>query len=339
MSDVAGTPGPAAVSAGKDRPGVPAGDEFAPLPAGLASLAGPAAEVDIEVQPTPRRHPWRWVAWVVVVVLAAMLVHAVAFNSNFGWSIVGQYLFAHQILFGLLRTLELTAVAMIIGIVGGTVLATMRLSESRLISGSSWLYIWFFRGTPVLVQLLFWYNLGYLYPHLSIGIPFGPTFWSISASRAISSLTAAIFGLGLNEAAYMSEIVRAGITSVDVGQTDAALAVGMSKRMTMNRIILPQAMRYIIPPTGNELIGMLKTTALVSVVALAELLYSAQQIYTQNYEIIPLLVVVSIWYLVVTSILMVLQGRLERYYGRGSGKDYGARLLRVRLPGHGTPAE
>ena len=188
-------------------------------------------------------------------------------------------------------------------------------------SSSSWFYIWFFRGTPVLVQLLFWYNVAALYPKIDLGIPFGPSFIHADANTLITPFRAAILGLGLNEGAYMAEIVRAGMISVDKGQSDAALSLGMSRLQTLRTIVLPQAMRVIIPPTGNETISMLKTTSLASVITVTELLYSAELIYAVNYKVIPLLLTVSVWYLACTSLLYIGQGYLERYYGRGTGAD------------------
>jgi polar amino acid transport system permease protein len=234
---------------------------------------------------------------------------------------VGEFLFDQRILEGLVVTLELTVIAMAIGIVFGVVLAVMRLSPNPLISGSSWLYIWFFRGTPVLVQLLFWYNIAALYPKIGLGIPFGPAFVHPDANTLITAFRAAVLGLGLNEGAYMAEIVRAGIISVDEGQSDAARSLGMTRLQTLRRIVLPQAMRVIIPPTGNETISMLKTTSLASVITVTELLYSSQLIYSVNFKPIPLLIVVSVWYLACTSILYVGQYYLERYYGRGATRE------------------
>jgi polar amino acid transport system permease protein len=211
----------------------------------------------------------------------------------------------------------------------GVVLAVMRLSPNPLVSGSSWLYIFFFRGTPVLVQLLFWYNIGALYPQISLGIPFGPAFVHPDANTLITAYRAAILGLGLNEGAYMAEIIRAGIISVDEGQSDAARSLGMTRLQTMRRIVLPQAMRVIIPPTGNETISMLKTTSLASAIAVPELLYAVENIFSQNFKEIPLLIDASIWYLVCTSILYVGQYYLERYYGRGSTRQQEAGLATV----------
>jgi polar amino acid transport system permease protein len=284
-----------------------------------------------EIRAVPVRHTGRWVAAAIVLVLAVALVHSVAANARFEWHVVGSYLFDERILEGLRVTLELTVIAMAIGILLGVVLAIMRLSPNPLVSGASWLYIWFFRGTPVLVQLLFWYNIAALYPKIGIGVPFGPSFIHADANKLITPFTAAILGLGLNEGAYMAEIVRAGIISVDEGQADAARSLGMTRLQTMRRIVLPQAMRVIIPPTGNETISMLKTTSLVSVIAVGDLLYGAQIIYALNFKTIQLLIVASIWYLACTSILYVGQFYLERHYGRGSSREQGLTpLQRIR---------
>jgi polar amino acid transport system permease protein len=241
-----------------------------------------------------------------------------ATNPNYGWSTVRQYLTDPRILHGLQLTLELTAAAMVIGVVLGIVLAVMRLSPNPLVSGAAWIYIWFFRGTPVLVQILFWNYIGALYPHISIGIPLGPQFAQVNIQAWITPFIAGTLALGLNEGAYMAEIVRAGIISVDEGQTEAAHALGMSRLLTLRRIILPQAMRVIIPPTGNETISMLKTSSLVAFIALGDLLYSAQIIYAANYRTIQLLIVASIWYLICTSVLYLGQYYIERRYARGT---------------------
>jgi polar amino acid transport system permease protein len=222
------------------------------------------------------RRPGRWIATAVLLFVLVAVVDSVATNPRFEWGTVGDYFFSARILHGLVLTLELTVIAMAIGIALGVVLAVMRLSPNPLVSGTSWVYIWFFRGTPVLVQILFWSFIAALYPRISLGIPFGgPVFIDGDANALITPFAAAILALGLNEAAYMAEIVRAGIISVDEGQTEAASALGMTRLQTMRRIILPQAMRVIVPPTGNETISMLKTSSLVSVVAIAELLYAA----------------------------------------------------------------
>lgn len=275
-----------------------------------------------EITAVPVRHPGRWVAAGITVLLATSLSYSVATNPRFEWSVVGDYLFSPRILDGLVVTIELTIIAMLVGIVLGVVLAVMRLSKNPLVSTTSWIYIWLFRGTPVLVQLLFWSFIAAVYPRLSIGVPFGgPEFFGAGANVLITPFVAAVLGLGLNEGAYMSEIVRAGLLSVDEGQTEAAQALGMRRMQTLRRIVLPQAMRVIIPPTGNETISMLKTTSLVSVIAYTELLYSAQLIYSQNYKQIPLLIVASIWYLAVTSVLSIGQYYVERHYARGASRE------------------
>jgi len=243
----------------------------------------------------------------------------VASNPRFEWGVVGQYFTDRAIVTGLVITLELTVIAMVMGIVIGLVLAVMRRSPVPVVSGTAWSYIWFFRGTPVLVQLLFWEFISALYPKLSLGIPFvGVAFFHGNANALITPFTAACLGLGLNEGAYMAEIVRAGILSVDEGQTEAAQSLGMTRLQTMRLIVLPQAMKVIIPPTGNETISMLKTTSLASVIAVQELLFKAQIIYARTFKTIPLLLVASIWYLIVTSILTFGQYYLERYFAKGA---------------------
>jgi polar amino acid transport system permease protein len=295
-----------------------------------------------DITAVPVRHPGRWVAAAIVFVIAVALVRSVATNPRFEWDVVGEYLFDERILEGVRVTIELTVIAMVIGVLLGILLAVMRLSPNPLVSGSSWLYIWFFRGTPVLVQILFWYYIAALYPRIDLGIPFGPSFIHGNANTLIKAFTAGILALGLNEGAYMAEIVRAGIISVPEGQSDAARSLGMSRLQTMRRIVLPQAMRVIIPPTGNETISMLKTSSLVSVIAVGELLYAAQEIYSVNFKTIPLLIVASIWYLALTSVLYVGQYYLERHYGRGFVREQyrgglGSRILQglrsFRRPG------
>jgi len=265
------------------------------------------------------RRPGRWVAAVIVLIIAASIVRAIIVNANFQWGVVGHYLFDHRILSGLLKTIELTVLSMLIGIVLGVVNAVMRRSPNPVVSGFSWLYIWFFRGTPLLVQLLFWGFAGALFHRITLGVPFGgPAIIDVSTNATITPLVAALLGLGLNEGAYMAEIVRAGMISVDEGQTDAAQSLGLSRLQTLRLIVLPQAMRVIIPPTGNETISMLKNTSLVIVLgSVFELLFAAQQIYSATYQTIPLLIVASIWYLVMTSVLYVGQYFIERRFGRG----------------------
>ena len=275
------------------------------------------------------RHPGRWVAAAILAVLAAMFVHFVATSPKLRLDLVAGYLFERSILRGLLLTLELTVVAMLVGMVLGTALAIMRLSQNPLLRTVSAGYVWLFRGTPILVQLLFWFFLGTVLPQMSVGIPFGPSFASVPTNTLITQFTAAILGLGLNEAAYMAEIVRAGIGSVDRGQTEAAHALGMSPWVTYRRIVLPQAARLIVPPTANETISMLKLTSLVLVIGLPELMTTAQLIYGRNFQQIPLLIVASIWYLVLTTVLTIVQTRIERRMSRGTGAVV---RKRIRLP-------
>ena len=267
----------------------------------------------------PVRRPGRWIASVIVLIIAASIVRAIVVNPNFQWGVVGHYLFDSRILNGILVTIELTVASMVIGIVLGVLMAVMRLSPNPLVSGFSWLYIWFFRGTPLLVQLLFWEFGGALFHHITLGVPFGgPAVIDVSYNSLITAFLAAVLGFGLNEGAYMAEIVRAGIISVDEGQSEAAQSLGMSRLQTMRLIVLPQAMRVIIPPTGNETISMLKNTSLVIVLgSVFDLLFAAQQIYAATYQTIPLLIVASIWYLAMTSVLYVGQYFIERRYGRG----------------------
>jgi polar amino acid transport system permease protein len=275
--------------------------------------AGPAQPI----KAVPVRHPGRWVAVVVIAVLVAMLVHSFLTNPNFQWDVVGQYLFSDPVLRGLRNTLILTVLSMAIGIVGGVLLAVMRLSPNPILAGAAAVYIWLFRGTPLITQLIFWNFLASLYPRLGIGIPFGPTFISVDTNAVISVFAASLLGLGLNEAAYMAEIVRGGIQSVDHGQSEAAGALGLSRAQTLRRIVLPQAMRVIVPPTGNETISMLKTTSLVVVIAYFELTVAVQTIYSRTFETIPLLIVAALWYLALTSVLSLGQMFIERRFGRG----------------------
>jgi polar amino acid transport system permease protein len=280
-----------------------------------AATARPGEQV---IEAVPLRRPGRWVAAAVVAVAAIWLAHSLVTNPGFQWGTVGEYMFSAEILKGVVMTVELTALTMLVGITLGVILAVMRLSANPLVSWASALYVWFFRGTPVLVQLIFWFNLASLYPVLKLGIPFGgPALAQGDANNLITPFLAALLGLGLNEGAYMAEIVRGGILGVDQGQNDAAKALGFTPLQTMRRVVLPQAMRMIVPPTGNQTIGMLKYTSLASVVAVAELLQSAQAIYNRTFETIPLLIVASLWYLILTTVLSVGQHYIERHYARG----------------------
>jgi polar amino acid transport system permease protein len=282
----------------------------------------PAAPRPEEITAVPVRHPGRWVASAIVLVLVVAIVKSMATDPNFEWNHVGQFLFDGRITSGVLDTIELTVASQALGVAIGILLAVMRLSPNPLIAGGSWLYVWFFRGTPVLVQLIFWYvGIAALYPTINLGVPFGPSFIHIHSSSAITGFLTIVLALGLNEGAYMSEIVRAGIISVDEGQTEAAHSLGMTRLQTMRRIVLPQAMRVILPPTGNETISMLKTTSLASVAAGTELFSEATNISNANYEVMALLIVASIWYLAMTSVLYIGQYYLERHFARGSSRE------------------
>jgi polar amino acid transport system permease protein len=289
------------------------------------------------IKAIPVRHPGRWVAAVFVVVVLCGVAYSLTTTDKYHWDIVANNFFNQRIINGLYTTLELTAIAMGVGIIGGTLLAIMRLSPNPMVSSTAWLYVYIFRGTPLLVQLLFWNFIAALYPTLVIGIPKGPVFWSGSANSLITPFIAGILGLGLNEAAYMAEIVRAGFLSVGEGQSEAAASLGMSRLQIMRHVILPQAMRVIIPPTGNETISMLKNSSLVYTIGYAELFYEVSQIYGATYQTIPLLIVASIWYLIMTSVLYVGQYFIERRYGRGFSRAAGGgggRLAGLGLSRH-----
>ena len=277
-------------------------------------------------------------AAIIVVVLLALFVYGAATNSAYDWSTVGKYLFDQRVSQAAFITLLLTAYAMTGAIILGVVLAVMRLSPNPVLRWVSWLFLWVFRGTPVYVQLVFWGLISTIYQRIDLGVPFVHQFAHIKTSSFFSYFWLAVIGLTLNEAAYMAEIVRAGITSVDEGQQEAAVALGMSWGQTMGRIVLPQAMRVIIPPTGNELISMLKTTSLVTAVPYSFELYSrTRDLAIETFNPIPLLIVASAWYLLFTSILMVAQFYLERYFARGASRTMSARQLQALATAQGMP--
>jgi len=284
--------------------------------AGDAMAGGASEGWDVSQAITAVNYP-RWALTGVAILFALYMAWLIISNEAFQWHVVFRWLFDPSVMQGLAVTLGLTVVAMALGTIIGLVLAICRLSGNRVVTRFAGIYIWFFRGTPMLVQLIFWYNLATLFPQISIAVPFGPTLVSWDTNALITPLTAAIVGLALNEAAYMAEVIRAGLISVDPGQGEAAQAFGMTRQRALRRIIIPQAMRSIIPPTGNQLISMIKGTSLVSVIAMNDLLYSVQAIYNRTFEIIPLLMVAVIWYLFITSILNLGQSYIERYYARG----------------------
>ncbi|GAA4986533.1 amino acid ABC transporter permease [Kitasatospora paranensis] len=294
----------------------------ASLPSARAVAPGPAEPVPAQqLTAVPVRHWGRWIAAALAVLALIGTVGSLAKNPNLHWDVVGHYLFADLIFEGLATTLWLTAAAMAVGLALGTLVAVMRLSASPVLYGLSSLFVWAFRGTPLLIQIIFWAYAAALYKHVMIGIPFTTvTFVSFDTNALLSPAVAALLALGLNEAAYASEIVRAGIQSVDPGQAEAAQSLGMKPALTMRRIVLPQAMRVIIPPMGNETINMLKTTAYVSVIGAHDLMSNIQDVYAQNYQVIPMLVVAALWYLSLTSLLGVPQAWLERRYGRGTAR-------------------
>ena len=275
-----------------------------------------------EIRAVPVRHPGRWVGAAVTLIIALSLINSAVNNPRIEWNVVGDYLFDSSVLDGVLLTVELTVLCMVAGILIGVLMAVLRLSPNPVLSGLSWLYIWFFRGLPRLVLILFVFFISALYPQITIGVPFvGPVLASFNANTIVTAFVAGFAALSLSEGAYMAEIVRAGLLSVDDGQTEAAHALGMSRLQTMRYVTLPQAMRVIVPPTGNETISMLKDTSLVSIIALADLLYTVQLIYARTFKQIPMLVVAIAWYLALTSLLYVGQYYLERRFGRGAARS------------------
>ena len=283
-------------------------------------IDGDGLDIPNRIKALPVKRTGPIVAAVIVALLAAMLLQGLITNPRFEWNVVWKYLFDKNVREGIKYTLLLTVISMVIAIILAVILAVMRKSINPVLRGVSWFYIWFFRGTPVYTQLVFWGLFAVLVPRIGVGIPFTSIeFWSIDSQSVITAFNAAWLGL--------AEIVRAGLEAVDPGQTEAAKALGMKRSMIMRRVVLPQAMRIIIPPTGNEFIGMLKTTSLVNAVPFTlELQFATTAIATRLYKPIPLLIVACIWYLVITSILMVLQSRLEKHFGKGfDARPAGAR--------------
>lgn len=285
--------------------------------------AGDGLDIPQRIHALPVKRPGSLVAALIVALCAVLLIQGLVTNRKLEWNVVWKYLFNENVLNGIGWTLVLTAASMILSIILAVVLAVMRKSMNPVLRGVSWFYIWFFRGTPVYTQLIFWGLFAVLIPRLSLGIPFTDINFVSIDSETLNSLIApgffaAVIGLALNEAAYLAEIVRAGLEAVDPGQSEAAQALGMRRSLIMRRIILPQAMRIIVPPTGNETIGMLKTTSLVMAVPFSlELQFATNAIANRIYKPIPLLIVACIWYLIITTILMIIQSQLERYFGKG----------------------
>jgi|SRR5579875_1566265 polar amino acid transport system permease protein len=276
------------------------------------AAAGDPATAALPVR--KKRKPGQWLAAAVALVLLAQLVHMITSNSRFQWGVVGQWFLSVSVMKGLWVTIQLTVICMALGCVLGVLIATCRLSSNWLLRSLSAVYVSVLRSVPPLVQLIFWYNLAALLPRLSLGVPFGPELVGWQVNSLITPYTAAILGLGLGEAAFMAEIVRGGILSVPVTQSEAAAALGMGKGRVFGRIVLPQAMRAIIPATGNQVINMVKATSLVSTIAMSDLLYNVEAVYNRTFQTIPLLLVACLWYLIVTTVLYVLQSMVEAHY-------------------------
>ncbi|WP_328889779.1 amino acid ABC transporter permease [Streptomyces sp. NBC_00316] len=276
-----------------------------PAPLSKNSDRGPGAG---RLRIVPVRRTGQWAAAVAVLVLLALALNSVIRNDAFQWDVVGDYFTTAAVLRGLGLTLWLTALVMVLGFALGTLLAVLRLSTNHVLQAVSWGYVWLFRSTPILVQLLFWFNIGALYPEIL----------GVRTVNLLGPVTVAVVGLTLHEAAYAAEVVRGGILSVERGQIEAAQSLGLGSWRRFRRIVLPQAMRSIVPPAGNMLIGTLKGTSIVSIIAVQDLLYSVQLVYHRTYQVIPLLLVATVWYAVVTSLLSIGQHCVERHYARGS---------------------
>jgi polar amino acid transport system permease protein len=266
----------------------------------------------------PKRHPGRWAAVILILIIVLQAAHGVATNPNFHWGTYAEYVFSPFVIRGVGWTLLLTIVAMTIAIPLALALVVMRESGNPILTSAAWCWVWFFRGTPVYTQLAFWGLFAVLFPRISLSVPFGPELVSVDSRWIVTPAVAAIIGLGFNESAYLAEIFRAGFRAIDRGQTEAAQAIGMSQAKIWTRILIPQAMRTIIPPTGNETIGMLKMTSLVLAVPFTlDLMFATNAIANRTYLPVPLLLVAASWYLGITSVLMVGQYYLERHFGRG----------------------
>ncbi|VEB95463.1 Inner membrane amino-acid ABC transporter permease protein yecS [Cedecea lapagei] len=280
-----------------------------------------------------KRYYGRWLSALVVLIGVVAMVHSMVNNPRFEWGVIAQSFTETSILQGVLMTLQLTVISVVLGFAFGTVLALMRLSSNPVLVAVSWGYTWFFRGVPMLVQLFLWYNIAALYPTISLSLPGIGELWSAQSNALISPFSAAVIALVMHQSAYAAEIVRAGIQSVSNGQLEAARALGYRPAQIFRHTILPQAMRAILPPAGNEVIGQLKTTAVVSVISLQDVLFSAQIIYQRTYEVIPLLLVATLWYLLLTSVLSIGQYYVERYFSRGVTRGNPPGLLKTWLKG------
>ncbi|MFD5123816.1 amino acid ABC transporter permease [Streptomyces sp. NPDC058385] len=282
-----------------------------------ATTAG-GAEDPAALKVVPVRHPWRWAAIVATAVLLTQFAHGFITNSGWEWGVFADYFTADVVLKAVWVTLQLTFYGTALGFALGIVLAFMRLSASRFLQAVAFGYIWAFRSIPLIVQLLFWFNLAYLYKELQFGIPFGPGFLSFDTMGLVGAMSAAVLGLALHQAAYAAEIVRGGVLAVDSGQLEAAAALGIPRLRQIRRIVLPQAMRSILPNAANEVISLFKGTSIVSVMAIGELFYQVQVIYGRNGRVVPLLMVATVWYVLLTSALSVLQHYVERHFSKGT---------------------
>ncbi|WP_055698400.1 MULTISPECIES: amino acid ABC transporter permease [Streptomyces] len=288
-------------------------------PVSKGDRAAPPAADDLDgFTVVPVRHPWRWAAVAATAVLIAQFAHGLVTNPAWEWEVFAEFFTADVILKAVWITLQLTFYGTALGFALGVVLAFMRLSASPFLKSVAFAYIWAFRSIPLIVQLLFWFNLAYLYKELQFGIPFGPGFFSFDTMGLVGAMSAAVLGLALHQAAYAAEIVRAGVAAVDSGQLEAAAALGIPKLRQVRRIVLPQAMRSILPNAANEIISLFKGTSIVSVMAIGELFYQVQVIYGRNGRVVPLLMVATVWYILLTSALSVLQHYVERHFSKGA---------------------
>ncbi|ORB52711.1 amino acid ABC transporter permease [Mycobacteroides saopaulense] len=288
-----------------------------------APAAPPRAQVSVEsaepvLRVRRRPRPGNWILSAVALLLVAMFVHGLVRNPGWDWSTFARYFTAKSVLAALWLTIRLTIYGTVLGFVLGVALAAARLSKNRVLQAISWTYVWIFRSIPLIVQLLFWFNIAYLYDTISFGIPFGPSLITVDTNELLSGLTAAVIGLTLHQGAYFAEVIRGGILSVDEGQLEAAAALGIPRRRQFFRIVLPQAMRSVMPNAANEVISLVKGTSIVSTMAIADLFYQVQVIFGRNGRVVPLLMVATVWYIVITSVLTVVQYYIERHYGRGA---------------------
>ncbi|AFN64488.1 Putative amino acid ABC transporter, permease protein [Mycobacteroides abscessus subsp. abscessus] len=288
----------------------------APAAPPRARVADEAAEPVLRVRRRPR--PGNWILSAVALVFVAMFVHGLVRNPGWDWPTFARYFTAKSVLAALWLTLRLTFYGTVLGFLLGVALAAARLSKNPVLQAISWTYVWIFRSIPLIVQLLFWFNIAYLYDTIGFGIPFGPALFTVDTNELLSGLTAAVIGLTLHQGAYFAEIIRGGILSVDEGQLEAAAALGIPRRRQFFRIVLPQAMRSVMPNAANEVISLVKGTSIVSTMAIADLFYQVQVIFGRNGRVVPLLMVATVWYIVITSVLTVVQYYIERHYARGA---------------------